>query len=360
MSKARWIGAGIVLAGAIAAGVVLVAGREDGARSTAVVTAIVDRGAVTVDVATTGTVEPASTRSLAFTVDGTVESVAVRAGNRVKAGQTLATLDDTGLVEDLSDAQAQLAAAEVRLASAAGVAATATRNATACAPATQPVVVVACATQGFPDTGSDQVLSAEQAVNRAAKAVDDAADALRGTVIKAPIAGTVVKVTAGVGDQVRSGTAVLSLADTTTMQVRARFPEADAGSLAAGQTATVTLAGSAPGSDVTIDATVAQVDPVGTSDGTLVRYGVLLAFADAPDDLLVGQTAQVRVRTDEVTPVVRVPSTAVHDISGTAGTVLVRSANRSEERPVTVGLRGDQYTEITDGLAEGEQVVRSW
>jgi len=27
---------------------------------------------------------------------------------------------------------------------------------------------------------------------------------------------------------------------------------------------------------------------------------------------------------------------------------------------VGVGLRGDQYTEITSGLTEGDQVARSW
>jgi HlyD family secretion protein len=140
------------------------------------------------------------------------------------------------------------------------------------------------------------------------------------------------------------------------MQVRADFPEADAGSLAVGQSATVTLAGS----DEPITARVVQVDPVGTPDGTMVRYGALLSFTGSPGDLLVGQSARVKVRTGQVASAVRVPSTAVHDVSGDSGTVLVRTGNRSAERAVAVGLRGDRYTQITGGLAEGEQVVRSW
>ena len=354
--RIRWIGAAIVVVGAVAGGVVLALARQDDAGPARVVTATVDTGEVTVEVATIGTVEPAGTRRLSFAIGGTVASVAVRAGNRVTAGQTLATLDPTEAAGDVSDAQARLAEAQTRLAGGTDVAVATTRNATTCARESVQPAAAGCPTRGYPDTGADQVLSAQQAVNRAAKAVADAQDALDGTAVKAPIAGTVVEVSAHVGDQVDGGSAVVSLADTNSMQVRADFPEADAGALAVGQAATVTLADS----DETADATVVQVDPVGTSDGTMVRYGVLLGFADAPADLLAGQSAQVRVRTGVVASAVRVPSTAVHDVSGGSGTVLVRAGGRSVQRAVSVGLRGGQYTQITDGLVEGEQVVRSW
>ncbi|MEU4563235.1 efflux RND transporter periplasmic adaptor subunit [Actinoplanes sp. NPDC023936] len=371
--RVRWIGAAIVLAAAVAGGIMLAVAGEETTTTIKVVTVAVDRGEVTLDVATTGTVEPATTRSLSFAVDGTVASVAVRAGNKVKAGDQLAVLDKTGATEDVSDAREKLADARERLAAADDNAAAATASATACAvatPAGPPVVVAAepsaaatvqaaatpCVTRGFPVAGNDQVLSAEQAANNAEVALAKAEEALAGTVIKAPIAGTVVSIAGSVGDKVTAGATFVGLADTYDMQVSADFPEADAGSLAKGQSGTVTLADS----DATYAAKVVQVDPVGTSDGTLVRYGVLLAFTDAPSELLVGQSAQVRVRTGEVAAAIRVPSTAVHDVAGESGTVLVRSGGASVERTVAVGLRGGQYTEITDGLREGELVVRSW
>jgi multidrug efflux pump subunit AcrA (membrane-fusion protein) len=373
--RLRLIGAVIVVVGAVAGGVIAALNRDGGDKPAAIVVVAADRGAVTVDVATTGTVEPATTRSLAFAVAGTIESVLVRAGNKVSKGQKLAALDDTDAIDAVNDAETGLAEARDRLGDAETVAARATASATTCArtgPAVAPAAAepgaagiraavegraaTPCATRGYPDTGSDQVLTAEQQVNRAARAVEVAEKALDGTRITAPIGGTVVSVEGEVGDQVRSGSTFISLADTYAMQVRADFPEADAGALNAGQTATISLADSG---DV-YDAEVVQVDPAGTSDGTLVRYGVLLSFADSPADLLVGQSAQVKVRTGEVTDVLRVPSTAVHDVSGGSGTVLVRAANRSEERVVAVGLRGDRYTEITGGLEQGDQVVRSW
>jgi HlyD family secretion protein len=169
----------------------------------------------------------------------------------------------------------------------------------------------------------------------------------------APIAGKILSVGGKVGSQVDAGSTFITLADTADMLIDADFPEADADRLAVGQPAVVSLPAQA---DETFEATVMQVDPTGTSDGTMVRYGVVLSFADPPEDLLVGQSATVTVTTGSKADVLRVPSTAVHDVAGTSGVV---QRNGARVR-VGVGLRGDQYTEITGGLTEGDQVVRSW
>ncbi|HWS31354.1 MAG TPA: HlyD family efflux transporter periplasmic adaptor subunit [Actinoplanes sp.] len=425
-TRQQWIVAGLVVIGAVAGGVVLALGREQPAAPAPIVVAVADRGPVTLDVATIGTVEPATTRNLSFGVDGTVAAVTVQAGNRVVKGQRLATLDGTDTTDAAGDAASQLSTARARLSTAKAAGVRATANAGTCTRATRtptadatltitppeaitlpgsitlpgatalPDVVTVpdatplpdvtatpgvtpsastvtsvprtesaeirgeaaapCTTVGFPDTGNDPVLTAEQQVNRATRAVQQAAEAQAGTAITAPIAGIVVAVAGSVGDRVRSGAGFVTLAGTHTMQVRADFPEADAGALTTGLGASITLADS----DTALAGHVIQVDPAGTSDGTLVRYGTVVSFDSSPTDLLVGQSARVKVRVGAVAGALRVPSTAVHDVSSGAGTVLLRSGGRSTERLVTVGLRGDQYTEILDGLSEGDQVIRSW
>ncbi|MCM4079655.1 efflux RND transporter periplasmic adaptor subunit [Paractinoplanes hotanensis] len=404
----------------------------------------VDKGTVTTEVATTGTVQPAQTRSLGFSVAGTVESVAVRAGTSVTAGQVLAKVDDTDAAEAVGDAQDSLDDAEDALAEAEDNAANAatgdgcgsnvaagyavaattastrsltfgatpkptstaptpTRSATPTVSATpttgatpttptgptrtgvptgttaptgsaapgrsgsggnpsgNPGAGASCAASGGGSQqggaqqqgGGDAILSAEQRVTQARTALENAEEALAGATIKAPIAGRVLSVSGKVGSQITAGNSFITLADVYDMQISANFPEADADRLAVRQKAVVTLADRA---GAEIHASVVQVDPVGTSDGTMVRYGVLLSFDDKPEDLLVGQSASVRVTTGARSEVLRVPSAAVHDVAGDKG--VVRKGNAAIE--VTIGLRGDQYTEIIKGLSAGDEIARTW
>ncbi|MEV4757926.1 efflux RND transporter periplasmic adaptor subunit [Micromonospora sp. NPDC049559] len=205
--------------------------------------------------------------------------------------------------------------------------------------------------------GTDPILRAQQRVNSTGLALDQAKQALAGTTITAPVAGRVLAVAGAVGSGVSPAGTFVTLGDVAAMAVSARFPEADAGRLATGLAATVTLPDRP---DQEFPARVTQVDPVGTASGQMVTYGVLLDFDQVPADALVGQSANVRVTVQSVPDALRVPSSAVHGATGAAGTVLVPTAAGSERRQVTVGVRGDRYTEITAGLAEGDQVVANW
>ena len=404
-----WLAAAVVVLALIVYGVVhaLTAGATTKPKAAA--TVAVDRGAVTTEVATTGTVQPAQTRSLSFAVKGTLTTVSVRAGTAVTAGQTLAKVDDTDAAAAVSDAQDALDQAESQLttaktnaskttASSGCVAAAAytspttattspspspspSSSATAtvtASPTTSPTTSKTttstrttppartstrstCSTSGSgsgsgngqQNDGSDAILSAEQRVTSATTTLENAEDALDGATITAPIAGRILTVAGKVGSQVSAGSTFITLADVYDMQISADFPEADADRLAVRQAAVISLADQ---TGKTFKATVVQVDPTGTSDGTLVRYSVLLSFNEAPKDLLVGQSAGVRVTTGSKGSVLRVPSTAVHDVAGTIGTV---SKGGAATR-IGIGLHGDQYTEITSGLSEGDVVALSW
>ncbi|SCG37474.1 efflux RND transporter periplasmic adaptor subunit [Micromonospora coxensis] len=205
---------------------------------------------------------------------------------------------------------------------------------------------------GGDTAGADPLLRAHQQVTAAQLALAEAEDRLAGTTITAPVAGRVLSVAGPVGARVSAGARFIELAVVDGMQVTATFPEADAGQISVGQTATVTPAGRP---DTELNADVVQVDPVGTSDGQVVRFGVRLALDDAPDDLLVGQSAAVRIRIATVADVLRVPAAAVEVRPDGSGTVLLAGA--AEPRAVVVGVRGDQFVEIRSGLAEGDLIL---
>ncbi|MDG4782225.1 efflux RND transporter periplasmic adaptor subunit [Micromonospora sp. WMMD961] len=404
------------------AAVVWTSHRGGPARSGDTSTARVDRGEVITAVATTGSLEPAQTRTLGFATNGTVTAVNVRAGDLVKTGQVLAEIDATDAKERVADARQALEDAEealdeagktsdagpatcpvaaARVGQIVPVALLAGGGATPSPPTTpSPSVTPSVAPSGQPSpsptrsvqptasqppgSGSgqkpgggqapggqapggqapgggrvagcsgqraaDPVLVAQQRVTSAEVALADAEDHLAGTTIKAPIGGKVLTVAGAVGADVRTGGAFVTLADVAGMQVAADVPEAYAGRLEMGQNATVTLA-NRPNEEFA--ARVVRVDPVGAVDGNLVRYGIVLAFEEVPAELLVGQSANVRVRTGEVADVLRAPSAAVR----ADGTVVVRTTTGDQARAVGVGLRGDQYTEITSGLIEGDEIV---
>lgn len=365
MRGRRWVVAGVAVAAAVgltSAGAYALTSGEPAATPTTS-TVKVDRGEVATAVATTGTLEPAQTRSLSFAAAGTVTEVKVRAGDQVASGQVLATIDSADAQEKVDDATETLGEAEDALDEAESTSSTCAVPAALVTPTPTPTPTPSSsptpsrspspsASSCARSSGRDSILSAEQRVTSAKKALAEAKEQLAGTKITAPIAGKVMSVSGSVGSEIRGGSAFVTLADVAGMQISASFPEADAARLATGLSGTVTLA-DRPGEE--FPAKVVQVDPVGAAEdgGTMVKYGVVLAFEKVPGDLLVGQSANVKVTTSSVADVLRVPSGAVRDDS----TVLVRTAAGDESRAVELGVRGDQYTEVKSGLIEGDEIV---
>jgi HlyD family secretion protein len=387
----RTVTRGLALWGAIAVAVLGLSAvgafaytHRDRAAATAARTTVatVKRGQVTVSEAAAGTVQATDTRGLSFAVSGTLTTVAVKAGDKVTAGQVLARIDDSDARDAVSTAESTVATAEQALSNAESSASATTGCQAAAAyqsaaPSASPSVAsspsprvarssapASTCTNANTNTGSragngtDSLYSAQQQLNNAKLALTQAQADLDGTVITAPIDGRVLSVNGTVGTtESPGGTAFITVGSTADTQVLAQFSEADVASLAVGQRATISLASRTD----TFAGKVSQIDPAGTASGQLVRYTVMIAFDDPPGDLLYGQSASVVVTTGSAADVLYVSSSAVTTGAGAtdSGTVTVRAGGRDERRTVQIGLRGDQYTEIRSGLAEGEVVVVS-
>jgi macrolide-specific efflux system membrane fusion protein len=330
------------------------------AASAATRTVAVQQGTVTQSVSASGTVESASTASASFVTGGTVTAINVKVGDLVKKGQVLAKVDPAPSNRSLAAAEADLTAANDSL----------TRAQTA---------------------GSD-TSTAEAAVTSAQLTVNDAQAAVDGTVLKAPMAGTVTAVNGTLGSS-SSGTGsssssssgsgstgggstgggqsstgssstssssssstssgFIDLADLTKMQVTAPFAEADATKLKEKQAATITwnaLSGTVQSGKVV------AIDPSATTSNSVVTYGVTLSMDKVPTGVKVGQTVSASVVTGEVQNATFVNSAAV-TTAGTRHTVTVLANGQQTTRQVEIGLVGDQDTQITSGVAVGDQLV---
>jgi macrolide-specific efflux system membrane fusion protein len=310
----------------------------------------VQQGTVTKTVTADGTVESGSTASASFVTGGTVTAINVTVGQVVKKGQVLAKVDPAEAQRGLDAADADLDAARDSL-------------------------------DRAEDAGSDTT-TAENEVEQAELAVDEAEAAVAGTVLKAPMAGTVVAVNGTLGSS-SSGTGSSSssssgggsgpsgsssssssstssssegfvgLADLTRMQVTAAFAEADATKLKEKQVATVTWNAL---SGTTASAKVTAIDPSATTANNVVTYGVTLTLDKVPAGAKVGQTVSVAVTTGSVADATFVNSAAITTV-GNRHTVTVLANGQQQVRSVEIGLEGDSATQITSGVEVGEQVV---
>jgi membrane fusion protein, copper/silver efflux system len=167
-----------------------------------------------------------------------------------------------------------------------------------------------------------------------------------------PRDGLVLQRSAIEGMKAAAGETLFRIGDIATLWVLADVPERDLAGVRVGQAATVRLR-SAPGR--TFTGKVAVLYPQVNPDTRATRVRIELPNPDGA--LLPDMYADVTIATGDAKPVVAVPDDAVIDTGERQVVLLDRGEGRFEPRPVKVGVRGEGYTEIRDGVAVGDRVV---
>jgi multidrug efflux pump subunit AcrA (membrane-fusion protein) len=349
-----------------------------------------------------GTVAAAEADDLNFAAAGTVTAVNVKAGDKVNAGDVLATMDSPVLRQAVADAEARVAAAQATLSD-----------------------------DTASNASSTRLAADRSSLTSARNNLTEANNALAGSTLKAPYAAKVSSVGVALGDKLgadgqpsssatgsdsgtgRSGnnlgngdngdgasSAAVALISLDSYKVDLGFDSNDIGSLASGQAAKVTLstassssspfgpngpkvfnfggpasvgnAKSASSDDTPATTTpvasdaanttgaVASVSTVADASSGVASYPVVVTFNDSSGSFNVGATVQVDITVSQIDDAVQVPVAAVTPGDGGVSTVTVRGANGDEVRSVETGLTSDGMMQITRGLSEGEQVVISF
>jgi HlyD family secretion protein len=202
-------------------------------------------------------------------------------------------------------------------------------------------------------------LAADQASLDAAKAeLSVAKQNLAAATLVSPISGTVAQVNIASGQQVTgsqgSGTSANFVVEGPGGQEAATtVSSTDVGELRVGQSATITLDGSA----TSISGEVAAIGMLGsTSSSGTVSYPVTIGLTGDAPTLFAGSDAQVSITLAQVHNAVTVPTSAVRSL-GPVNFVAVLLAGKPVRVRVTVGVTGPVLTQITSGLTVGEQVV---
>lgn len=174
-------------------------------------------------------------------------------------------------------------------------------------------------------------------------------------IIKAPVSGTIGKITPKVGEYITSQDAVIKLVS-QMYQVKVDIPETDIIKMTVGDVAEIKL--DAYGDDVKFVGKVTQIEPGQTVIQDVVYYRVTVSLEpDQTHQIYNGMTANIVFSTEEKTGVLLLPSRAIRtNDNGKYVRILENSVLK--EIPVKVGLRGDSgMTEILEGVNEGQEIV---
>ncbi len=219
----------------------------------------------------------------------------------------------------------------------------------------------------------NQIASANAQVLSAQAAVQTAQQNLNETTLIAPMDGEVNSISGVVGENVAPGggttpeapgsqaplptsaasNAFMVIGNISGMEVVIPFAESDASRLAFNQTAQVTF-DAVP--NLTITGHVIAVASAATVTSGVVNYYATVALNQTDKSLKQGMTANATVTVSKAANALAVPNLAVSHTAGQAY-VNVYAGGQPVQTPVETGVVGDQFTEVTGGLNDGEQIV---
>jgi HlyD family secretion protein len=207
---------------------------------------------------------------------------------------------------------------------------------------------------------AEEIAVAAAEIEQARLALVDAQEALANATLTAPFDGVVTAVDVADGEYAAGG--VIELVS-SAMNVVLSVDEVDIGALAVGQPAIVALEA---WPDVEIGAEITSIAPGADVSGDgIVSFDVELGLGETSLPVLAGMTADARLIIAEHTNVLLVPNAAItadREVGTYTVNVLTGEVDGSsifEQVQVTIGLRDDDFTEITSGLAEGDTVATS-
>lgn len=170
--------------------------------------------------------------------------------------------------------------------------------------------------------------------------------------IKADFNGVITKVSVVEGATTALGTELFTLQNTDKINVNINVSKYDYDKLKEGQSADITLAGKTYEGEVTSISHVATQNEKGAS---LISADVRIKNPD--DDIFLGVDAKVTIHAEEADDVVVLPSEVVN-IGKDGSFCCVIENGVITRRDITTGISSDDYVEVTEGIKEGDEVIR--
>jgi multidrug efflux pump subunit AcrA (membrane-fusion protein) len=333
------------------------------------------RGPAIAAVYATGTVEADPRVTVKARVPGTVAALLVKEGDRVKAGQLLARLDNKALAYDLQRTRADVRASTLRTAGASPQLAALTASRQSIAVDLKLAESELTRAEALEQKGAmarDELdrrrervekLKAEWAAAGARiasmqidlRADRERAGAVEGamaaqnadTEVRAPEDGTVIRKSVELGEAVVVSEPLFVVGDTDHLILEVKIDEADVGRVRVGQPVLVDLYAFAKEN---ITGKVSELYP--DADRDTKTFLAKVELDRPPEGLRSGMSAEVNIVTARHEHAVLVPAGAV-----SGDRLFVVDGGRARSRAVEVGLKDTRNAEIVSGVKPGDEVV---
>ena len=398
MSRGSKLVAFAVVAVVVIGGLMLLGKSRSGNRATEVRMEAAGKRDLVAAVTSSGQIEAKSEVSLSSEVTARILKIHVKEGDMAKEGQLLVELDQAqfkGAVER-SDASVAQANASV-------VQATANRDQAKRAldrqrllKKTQPDLVtdesVELLDQSF-KVADANLKSSDALLQQAQAGLKEAKDNLARTMLYAPISGRVVRLAMQEGEVAVPGTfsketgLIMRIADLSVILAKVKVDETDIVRLAKDDSVSVTIDAfpdtTFAGRVTKIGNSATTATSTGTSADKAVDFEVEVTLTNPPKDVrpdlsmtsriitsvrkgalsipIIALTARAAptpaTDTKAATPIAKSPSDTSKKKAKEIEGVFVVQNGVARFRPVKVGITGDEYVEVLDGLKEGETVV---
>lgn len=199
----------------------------------------------------------------------------------------------------------------------------------------------------------------EAAIRVAQEAIASSEEVADAGVLRAPLSGTIAKVTPAVGETVAPQGPVAELYTVGAYEVQVYIPEADIAQIKIGDKAKITF-DAFERTDL-FGGEVVRIALAETVREGVPTYKTTLVLTGKPpegQELRSGMTADVEITTDVRENVVSVPIRSVVRTGDRTYVRMLDLGGNLTERDIVLGLRGSNGTyEVVRGLTEGEQVV---
>ncbi len=346
-------------------------------------------------VTASGKIEPKTSVDISADITGRIVKIAVREGDLVKKGQFLIQIDPAQYQAAVSRAEGVVASTQATMLqtrASRDQAERAWRRARDLSQAGANLIAPA-AVEDY-KTALDVAQATYEAtgaqLSQSRASLQEARDNLAKTRLVSPISGRVTRLAVEEGEVAVPGTfsketgLLMTVADLSVILAKVQVDETDVVRLTPDDSVEVTIDAY---QDTTFVGRVtrvshsAQLTPTQTSSGSndrAVDFDVEITLQDPPEDIRPDLSCTARVVTDTRSGALSIPIIALtvrdhervpNENSAPADTLKPKRRNREAEgvfvvrdgiatfRPVKVGIAGDEYFEVLDGVRDGETIV---